>query len=147
MRRILCALLVAAELYAGAAAQAEYVGGTSSTLESGAAGSLDARDEKYLAFYTRKEQIRVAFTGINLLEYGQQVDRRLALAVVLSPVFLLSKKRRHFLTIGYTHEGKQHALVFRVDKNAIRATLATLEARTGVKITFQDQEARKASGR
>jgi hypothetical protein len=134
-------------MQASAVARAEYVGGTSSTLASGEAGSLDAKDEQYLAFYTRKEQIRVPFSRINLLEYGQQVDRRLALAVVLSPVFLLSKKRRHFLTIGYTPEGKQQALVFRVDKNAIRATLATLEARTGVKITFQDQEARKASGR
>jgi len=51
------------------------------------------------------------------------------------------------LTIGYTDQGKQQALVFRVDKSAIRATLATLEARTGLKVTFQDQEARKASGR
>ena len=139
--------MVVAELHAGVAARAEYVGGTSSTLASGEPGSLDAKDEQYLAFYTRKEQIRVPFSRINLLEYGQQVDRRLALAVVLSPVFLLSKKRRHFLTIGYTDQGKQQALVFRVDKNAIRATLATLEARTGLKITFQDQEARKASGR
>ena len=140
-------MVVVAELHAGVAARAEYVGGTSSTLASGEPGSLDAKDEQYLAFYTRKEQIRVPFSRINLLEYGQQVDRRLALAVVLSPVFLLSKKRRHFLTIGYTDQGKQQALVFRVDKNAIRATLATLEARTGLKITFQDQEARKASGR
>ena len=143
----MCALLLVTEIQAGAAARAEYVGGTSSTLASGEPGSLDAKDEQYLAFYTRKEQIRVPFSRINLLEYGQQVDRRLALAVVLSPVFLLSKKRRHFLTIGYTEQGKQQALVFRVDKNAIRATLATLEARTGLKITFQDQEARKASGR
>jgi hypothetical protein len=34
--------------------------------------------------------------------------------------------------------------VFRVDKNAIRATLVSLEARTGVKIQYQDEEARKA---
>jgi hypothetical protein len=57
---------------------------------------------------------------------------RLALALVISPVFLLSKSRKHFLTISYRGEdGKQQAMVFRVDKNSIRSTLAGLEARTG----------------
>ena len=68
------------------------------------------------------------------------------MAVVISPMFLLSKKRKHFVTIGYADDqGKQQALVFRVDKNDIRATLVSLEARTGLKIQYQDQEARKAS--
>jgi hypothetical protein len=40
-------------------------------------------------------------------------------------------------------EGKQQALVFRVDKADIRATLVSLEARTGLKIQYQDPEARK----
>ncbi|MEP6961160.1 MAG: hypothetical protein ABI995_03730, partial [Acidobacteriota bacterium] len=81
----------------------------------------------------------------NLIEYGQQVDRRLALALVISPIFLLSKSRRHFLTIGYADEnGAQQAMVFRVDKNSIRAVLVALEARTGRKIEYQDPEARKA---
>ena len=40
--------------------------------------------------------------------------------------------------------GSHQALVFRVDKNDIRATLVSLEARTGVKIQYQDEEARKA---
>lgn len=143
----MCGLLLGLELQAGAAARVEYVGGTSTTLASGEAGSLDAGDERYLAFYTKRGQVRVPFSKINLLEYGQQVDRRLALAIVISPVFLLSKKRKHFLTVGYSEDGKQQALVFRVDKNAIRAALAALEARTGLKIQFQDQEARKAAGR
>jgi hypothetical protein len=55
------------------------------------------------------------------------------------------KKRKHFLTVGYTDEdGRQQALVFRVDKNGIRAMLASLEARTGQAVTYQDEEARKA---
>ena len=72
-------------------------------------------------------------------------SRRLDLAIIISPAFLLVKKRKHFLTVGYTdEEGKQQALVFRVDKNDIRATLASLEARTGQRVQFQDEEARKA---
>jgi hypothetical protein len=35
-------------------------------------------------------------------------------------------------------------MVFRVDKNGIRAMLVGLEARTGQKVQYQDPEARKA---
>ena len=128
-----------------AQSRAEYVGGTAETLESGSAGAIDVGDAHFLAFYTKKAQVRVAYDRIDLLEYGQKVDRRLLMAVVISPMFLLSKQRKHFLTIGYTDESGNHqALVFRVDKNDIRATLVSLEARTGQKVQYQDEEARKA---
>jgi hypothetical protein len=123
----------------------EYAGGTDKDLTPGVSGAIDLADEQYLALYTSNMQIRIGYTRINLLEYGQKVGRRLALAIVISPAFLLSKTRKHFLTIGYTDEsGRQQALVFRVDKNGIRATLVSLEARTGLKIQYQDEEARKA---
>jgi hypothetical protein len=128
-----------------AQSHADYIGRTAEKLESGAAGTFDVSDQRYFAFYTKKSQVRVAYDHINQLEYGQKVDRRLLMAVVISPVFLLAKKRKHFLTIGYTDDdGRHQALVFRVDKNAIRAALVSLEARTGVRIEYQDQEARKA---
>lgn len=124
---------------------ADYIGGTAAKLDSGTAGRLELADEQYLAFYSGKTQVRVPYSQMNLVEYGQQVDRRLAMAVVISPVFLLSKSRKHYLTVGYADErGLQQAMVFRVDKNAIRAALVTLEARTGLKVQYQDQEARKA---
>jgi hypothetical protein len=67
------------------------------------------------------------------------------MAAVISPLFLLSKKRQHFLTVGFSDaQGKQQALVFKVDKKKIRSVLVALEARTGLKVQFQDQEARKA---
>ncbi len=125
--------------------RAEYVGGTAARLETGTAGSIEVGDEQYFAFYARKGQVRVSYDRIDLLEYGQKVDRRLLMAVVISPAFLLSKSRKHFLTVGYTDDAGNHqALVFRVDKNGIRATLVSLEARTGRKIQYQDEEARKA---
>ena len=123
----------------------EYVGGTALALPSGKNGSLEIADEQYFAFYGKDAQVRVPYQHINLIEYGQKVDRRLLMAVVISPVFLLAKSRKHFLTVGYSDEGgKQQVLVFRVDKNAIRATLVGLEARTGLQIRYQDLEARKA---
>jgi hypothetical protein len=123
----------------------DYVGGTTAEMRSGASGRIELTDDRYLAFYTDKAQMRVPYDRVNLLEYGQQVDRRLALAVVVSPMFLLSKSRRHFLTVGYTDErGVQQAMVFRVDKNSIRAALVGLEARTGLNVQYQGMEARKA---
>jgi len=128
-----------------AQSRVEYVGGTVPALASGAGGSVELSDTRYFAFYARGKQIRVPYEHINLLEYGQKVDRRLLMAVVISPMFLLAKSRKHFLTVGYTDEdGKQQAMVFRVDKNGIRAMLVGLEARTGLKVEYQDPEARKA---
>jgi hypothetical protein len=73
------------------------------------------------------------------------VSRRYAEAILISPVLLLSKSRKHFVTLGYQDEaGKQQALVLRVEKGDIRTVLASLEARTGRRIEYQDSEARKA---
>lgn len=143
MRILIAAAILA--VCAHAQSRVEYVGGTLAGIESGAGGSIEVTDAHYLAFYTKKSQVRVAYDRIETLEYGQKVDRRVLLAIAISPVFLLTKKRRHFLTIGYLDEdGNHQAMVFRVDKNDIRATLVSLEARTGVKIEYQDEEARKA---
>jgi hypothetical protein len=125
-------------------ARVEYIGGTLARVAGGTQGAIELADERYFAFYAKKLQLRIPYDRINLVEYGQQVDRRLAL-VVISPAFLLSKARKHFLTIDYAgDDGKQQALVFRVDKNGIRAALVGLEARTGKQIQYQDEEARKA---
>jgi hypothetical protein len=145
--RLLLAAMAALALSACASAQghADYVGGTASRIDSGTSGAIDVSDPHYFAFYAKKTQVRVAYDRINVLEYGQKVDRRLLMAVIISPMFLLSKKRSHYLTVGYTDEdGGHQALVFRIDKNGIRSTLASLEARTGVRIEYQDEEARKA---
>lgn len=143
---ILAACTVALPLpAANIGGRAEYVGGTRADLPTGAAGNLEAQDEHYFVFWAKKAQLRIPYDRIDLLEYGQKVDRRYAAAVILSPLFLLSKSRRHYLTIGYHDEdGHQQALVFRVDKNDVRAVLVSLEARTGLKVQFQDEEARKA---
>lgn len=145
VRTILAGLLYFA-IFLQAQSRVEYVGGTAATLESGAAGALQVSDPHYMAFYAKKVQVRVPYTRIETLEYGQTVNRRLLLAIAISPVFLLSKGRKHFLTVGYTDDdGIHQALVFRVDKNDIRATLVSLEARTGLRIQYQDDEARKAA--
>jgi hypothetical protein len=123
---------------------AEYMGGTLAELPRHA-GRLDITDPHVLRFRTGQAAVQVPYESVNLLEYGQNVSRRYVMAVVISPLLLLSKKRAHFLTVGYSDDlGRQQALVFRVGKRHIRAVLASLEARTGRRVEFQDPEARKA---
>ncbi|MCS7314342.1 MAG: hypothetical protein RMI94_08245 [Bryobacterales bacterium] len=125
--------------------RAQYVGGTTAALKANIEGRILTTDHQVFEFRTRLGSITVPYEKINLLEYGQQASRRYALGVIVSPVLLLSKKRKHFLTIGYRDEqDRQQAMVFRVDKRDIRAVLAALEARTGRRVEFQDEEARKA---
>ncbi len=126
-------------------AHVEYVGGTRPDISGTTTGNLQAIDDQYMVFYAKHANLRVPYDRINLLEYGQKVDRRYAMAVLISPVFILSKRRQHFLTVGYIDDaGKEQALIFKVDKGDIRAILVTLEARTGRRVQFQDDEARKA---
>ncbi len=125
--------------------KAEYIGGTVQQIPAGCGGSVQAVDATYFVFYSHKASWRVPYDKINLLEYGLKVDRRVIAAVLISPLFLLSKKKQHYLTVGYQDEqGNQQAMIFRVNKEDIRATLASLEARTGRRIEFQDNEARSA---
>ena len=144
MRQILLLFLAIPVLAATGGGRVEYVGGTAG-VEAGTGGLVETQQPEAMVFTSRKATIRVPYSRINLIEYGQNASRRLVLAVVVSPMFLLAKSRRHFLTVGFEDEsGKQQALVFRVNKSDVRALLASLEARTGLKVQFQDDEARKA---
>ena len=143
----LVAVLAAAPvLFAGEpGARADYIGGTLSALSGKTGGIIHTTYEESLFFQTRKITIRVPYDKINLLEYGQKASRRFAMAILISPVLLLSKKREHYLTVGYSEEeGRQQAMVLRVDKDHVRGVLASLEAKTGLKVQYQDEEARRA---
>jgi 6-phosphogluconolactonase (cycloisomerase 2 family) len=125
--------------------RADYIGGTRADIPANSAGQIEVTDQTYFEFLSKRTQVKIPYERINLLEYGQKVNRRYLAAVVISPLFMLAKKREHFLTVGFQDDdGRQQALVFRVDKNDIRLTLVALEARTGQEVRYQDEEARIA---
>jgi hypothetical protein len=125
--------------------RAAYVGGTVAGLPSKSEGNFNLTDEEILVFRTKTNSVRIPYSQINTLEYGQRVNRRYVEEILISPVLLLAKKRRHYLTVGYVDgQGRQQALVFEVNKSAVRSVLVSLEAKTGKKVEFQDDEARKA---
>ena len=125
--------------------QAQFVGGTLAAFPAKSKARLDLTDAEGLFFRSGKTNLRIAYAKIETLEYGQGVSRRYAAAVLISPLLLLSKSRQHYVTLGYVDtDGNQQALVFRVEKGDIRSVLASLEARSGRRVEFQDDDARKA---
>lgn len=124
-----------------------YVGGTVNSIKEGTEGKSSAKDEKNFVFTYQGGQLSIPYERVNDLEYGQKAGRRLGVAIAVTWMALFSKKRKHFLTVGYKDDNdKQQAAVFELGKDIVRVTLASLEARTGRKIEYEDEEARK-SGR
>jgi hypothetical protein len=108
---------------------------------------VDMTGDRELLFVTRLLTLHVPYDQVNTVEYGQHVGRRYMEAVLLSPLFLLSKSRKHFVTVGYLDtNGRQQALVLQVNKGDVRAVLAGLEAKTGRRVEYTDDEARKGRG-
>jgi hypothetical protein len=142
----ICVLVLGGVLWAGQPGfRAQFVGGTLAGIDAKSKARLDLSGAETLVLRSGKAESRIDYRKINTVEYGQNVSRRYAAAVLISPVLLLSKSRKHFVTVGYVDEaGRQQALVFRVDKGDIRSVLASLEARTGRRVEYQDDEARKA---
>ena len=88
------------------------------------------------------------------VEYGQKAGRRvgaaIATAILVVPLglaLLLSHKRKHIVTIAWTVDGHNEAAAFELGKGDIRAALTTLEARSGRKIEYESEDARKNIGR
>jgi hypothetical protein len=137
-------------LLSGAAGgyRAQIVGGTVASAPVKSNGRIDLADAEALVFRAGDKTFAITYARIGTLEYGQNVSRHYAAAILISPMFLLSKSRKHFVTVGFTDAvGAQQAVVFRVDKNDIRSVLISLEARSGRRVEYQDEDARKAVGR
>lgn len=125
--------------------KAMYMGGTISSIKDKAEGKLITTSDSEIVFQAGgKGSVTVPYGAVSELEYGQKAGRRVAVAVMISPLALFSKKRNHYLTITYKDaSGKEQAGVFELGKDIVRTTLKILEVRTGKEITFQDAEACK----
>jgi hypothetical protein len=72
-------------------------------------------------------------------------------SVVAAPVFvpvMWSKKRRHYLTLAFRDDqDKPQTVIFMVGKKSIRVLPKILEVRTGIKLQYEDEEARKVGNK
>lgn len=124
-----------------------YVGGTFTEIPDRTEGRLDLDSTSEASFHSKEGSFRFAYAKITSLEYGQKAGRRVAVALLVSPLFLFSKKRKHFLTIGFSGpEGQTHGVVLEVGKKQVRNVIGILESRSGKKVEYESEEARKHAG-
>lgn len=140
--------------------KAAYIGGSTKERDFPGSkkeieGTLDTGNENELRFTGEKQAkiYAIPYNKIIDMEYGQKAGRRVGAAVastiLLGPVgllFLMSKKKKHYVTIGYRDEAdKEQVAVFELGKDLIRTTLPILEARSGKKMEYQDAKAEKSA--
>src|SRR5215470_9393876 len=140
---------------------AAYCGGTVPGFDGAkdvVEGTLDTKNAKRLVFTAMDKPFRgktfaISYDRVIDLEYGQKAGRRVGTAVATTVLFgpigllsLLSKKRKHYLTVGFKDEsGMDQVAVFELGKDIVRTTLPIVETRSGKKIEYQDEEARKSA--
>jgi hypothetical protein len=141
MLLVLSSLLVAGDT----GSRVLYVGGTVPGVSNKSAARIDIHGDDGLKLIVKSNSFSIAYKDVTTLEYGMRMSRRYVEAALISPMFLLGKKKTHYLTIGYTDtSGNQQAMVLEVGKDDIRVLLVSLEARTGKVVEFQDEDARRA---
>jgi hypothetical protein len=104
-----------------------YVGGSIATFtgqKEAVEGKATYDEGDFLRFYygKKKQHVDIPYASMMDIEYGQKAGRRIgaavATAVLISPiglVALFSKKRKHFVTIGFKDDlGKEQVAVFDV---------------------------------
>jgi hypothetical protein len=131
--------------------KAEYMGGTWGQFEQGTEGRLDVSNEAKALFLPDKKKgnpAEIVYAKVTSLEYGQKTGRRIGLTLVTGAwPLLLSKKRRHYLTIGFSgDDGKPQGVVLELGKDITRGMLTTFETRTGKKVEYETEDARKNIG-
>ncbi|MBL8230091.1 MAG: hypothetical protein JNL98_16505 [Bryobacterales bacterium] len=121
-----------------------YVGGTISGLPEATEGEVDTSDAKIFKFNSSKGSFEIPYQGITSIEYGQKAGRRLGVALTITVWALFSKKRKHFLTIGFKDaKDAPQGVVIEVPKGKPKSIITILEARSGLKCEYESEEARK----
>lgn len=149
MRRVVALALVgsvvlqATGLAAVRGKEVMYVGGTVGLPEA-TEGRLDTSNPTALVFTSAKGRFEIPYDGITSVEYGQKAGRRVGVAMVIGVWALFSKKRKHFLTIGFKDAaGVSHGVVLELPKGTPKSVITVIEARSGVKCEYESEEARK----
>lgn len=158
---VVCLLFTQAIALAVDSKGAAYFGGTLTTFggaKDPVEGLIDTSRTDQLVFTATDKKFKgktfaIPYAKILDLEYGQKAGRRVGAAVattvLLGPLGLLtlfSKKRNHFLTIGFKDDADQDQVaIIELGKDIVRTTMPIMETRSGKKIEYQDDEARKAS--
>jgi hypothetical protein len=82
-----------------------------------------------------KTEVEIPYGSITSLLYERTATPRYSAAILVSPLFLFSKSKKHYLTIQYKNgEGKGQFALIRFDKKNWQSAVAAVEAQTGIKV-------------
>jgi len=149
VKRATALILIQLFLFEGMAAavrgkEVMYVGGTISAVPEATEGLLDTSDPRVMKFTSQKGSFEIPYEGVTSLEYGQKAGRRLGVALAITVWALFSKKRKHFLTVGFKDASDQpQGVVIELPKGTPKSVITIIEARSGVKCEYESEEARK----
>lgn len=140
---LLCALLLAALPVLTAAAQSfsnaelyQTVG--TKTNKIGGALQLDSQTKtlRFAAGKGNQPVLTIPYGQIQKITYEKSAKPRYAAAVIVSPLFLFSHSKRHWMTVEYKEGAENKASLIRLDKSNYDAALKAVESQTGVKVTY-----------
>ncbi len=131
--------------------EVRYLGGMWPDVPEGAEGRIELAEDAAV-FHFGGSTHRLPYASITSIEYGQKAGRRIGATIgwgattlgVAALPMLLSKKRRHFATIGYNDEqGRPQGLVVEFGKEINRSVLKMLSIKSGKEIEFESEKARE----
>jgi hypothetical protein len=101
------------------------------------------QDKKTVEFLDEKGVAVITIPGdrIKSMLYEQTSKPRYAEAILISPFFLFTHSKKHFLTIQYTDaEGQGTFAMIHLDKSNARDIVAAAEADTGKKVERTEEK-------
>lgn len=101
------------------------------------------RDKKSVDFLDEKGTVALSIPDdkIKSMLYEKTSKPRYAEAILISPFFLFTHSKKHFLTIQYTDgDGQGKFALIHMDKGNAREILAAAEAETGKKVERSEEK-------
>lgn len=89
---------------------------------------------------SKVEEKTIPYTRVKKAEYEFSAERRWAAAVIVSPLFLLSKSKKHWFTVvckSQTEGGEDEEVVFRLAKKNYSDVLSAFEKSSGIKVKME----------
>lgn len=104
--------------------------------------AFDAQ-KKSVEFLSKKGEpaFDIQYDAIKSILYEKTSHPHYASAILISPLFLLSPGKKHFLTIQYTGDGgAQKFVIVQLDKKNAQEAVATAESQTGKQVQRSNEK-------
>ena len=94
--------------------------------------ALALLDTEHLVRHRKDDRVfaTIPYDSVTELTYELSKNARIAEAILLSPLFLLSSSKKHWLTIKYQSGGESNFVLLQLDKKEYQQAVATAEIRT-----------------